>query len=263
MREQRDDRTNGQGRVRRTDAPGAVTGLLALQRTAGNAAVARALDEQQRADHGHGRPAQRTATPETASAAYADRAFVQRMPADRQPPPVPPKPENLTVKKTAEPTHDYTCAGPVGQMTFYRADTRPPELIRKTNGMRSWEPASLSTELTTFLSRPREYSQEHVRSPNKRLVSMALNEECGGFASSDRHIYTIQVSGMYQFDAPPARSKLLTKPTLFANSDSLETATVIIMAPVGATDEMDYFGDIPVSHIVACRKPGESGYEAM
>ncbi|WP_328329107.1 hypothetical protein [Streptomyces sp. NBC_00455] len=238
--EQRKDNASSRGQVRRTTAPGVPTGLQALQRSAGNAAVVRAMEER----HTHG-------------AGCGHSPSVQRMPA----PPVPPKPAELAGNPTT-PAHGYTLTAPAGTMEFYRADSRAPDALRKTGGMRAWRPSSAKSELSAFFADPVGYAQAHVRSPNQHLVSMASNEDCGGFASADRHIYKISVSGLNRFDGPPARSKLLTKPTLYANSTTLESATVVVMGPIGPTQEMDFFGDIPMSHIVGCRKPGESGYSS-
>ncbi|WP_405778686.1 hypothetical protein [Streptomyces sp. NBC_00859] len=236
--------------------------------------MTRAIEEQ-RHTHGtgcgHAPTAQRSVDPKAAVALSDGGVAVQRMPA----PPVPHKPANLTAAKTgaggsqdpepsqaAAPTHQYTLAGDAGTMEFYRADGRAPEDLKKSGGMRSWRPASVKSELTSFFNDPVGYAQAHIRSPNQHLVSMATNEGCGGFASADRHIYKVAVSGLYRFEGPPARSKLLAKPTLYANSTTLESATVVVMGPVGPTQEMDFFGDIPMSHIVGCRRPGESGYSA-
>ncbi|MFE2374384.1 hypothetical protein [Streptomyces sp. NPDC059398] len=250
--EQRNDNASSRGAVRRTTRPGAPGGLLALQRSAGNAAVVRAMEER----HTHG-------------AGCGHAPSVQRMPA----PEVPPKPARLTGNRTgtgddqeagpaqpAAPAHGYTLTSAAGTMEFFRADSRSPDALRKSGGMRAWRPSNAKSELSAFLADPVGYSQAHVRSPKRELVSMANNEECGGYASADRHIYKISVSGLNRFDGPPARSKLLAKPTLYANSTTLESATVVVMGPIGPTQEMDYFGDIPMSNIVSCRKPGESGF---
>jgi hypothetical protein len=201
------------------------------------------------------------------------RIPVQTMPTDgdKKPPPVPPKPAHLSVGKgeqasTAEeaappqaappqptlPEHGYTLAGSK-TLRLFRADTRAPEAL--PNGMRSWNPASVTTELTAFLQDPILYAQEHVISSKRSLVSTALDKECGGYASNDRYIYQIEVSGWYRFDPPPARSRILTKPAIYANSDSLETATAVVFGPIGPTQEMDFVAEIPRSFISVYRRP--------
>ncbi|MGV9529741.1 eCIS core domain-containing protein [Streptomyces cellulosae] len=208
---------------------------------------------------------------------------VQTMPADgeKKPPPVPKKPDSLRAGGTAltgaeqtsaaaepeqaqsaAPAHGYTLAGPAG-LVCYRADGRSPEVVRQSGGMRSRNATSVRNELELFLADPIAYARAHVSSPKPTLVSTALDEDCGGYASNDRHVYRIQVGDLYQFTPPPARSKILTKPTVYANSTSLETATVIVIGPVGPTQEMDFIGGIPLAALTGCRRPGESGFSAL
>ncbi|MFD6421942.1 DUF4157 domain-containing protein [Streptomyces sp. NPDC060198] len=233
---------------------------------------------------------QRAVEPPTASASGAARegrggpVAVQTAPKD--PPPVPNKPDSLRVGGAAQttgtdqagsagqasatesaqasetPAHGYTLAEPAGLVVF-RADGRTPEAIRQANGMRSRNNTSVATELAAFLEDPIAYARAHVSSPKPTLVSTALDEDCGGYASNDRHVYQIQVSGWHRFAAPPARSKILTKPTVYANSTSLETATAVVIGPVGPTREMDFIGTIPLESIIGCRRPGESGFSAL
>ncbi|MFD6280775.1 DUF4157 domain-containing protein [Streptomyces sp. NPDC060209] len=206
----------------------------------------------------------------------------------RNPPPVPNKPDNLRLGGAAQtssadqtnsagqtsaaaepaqaqsttPAHGYTLAGSAS-LVFFRADGRSPEAIRQANGMRSRNSTSVATELAVFLEDPIAYARAHVSSPKPTLVSTALDEDCGGYASNDRHLYQIQVGGWHRFAAPPARSKILTKPTVYANSTSLETATAAVIGPVGSTQEMDFIGGIPLAAITGCRRPGESGFSAL
>ncbi|MFD5463036.1 hypothetical protein ACFWIQ_09445 [Kitasatospora sp. NPDC127059] len=250
---------------RPTSAPPVRHGLLGLQAAAGNDAVVRMLRR-------------------------AGSVAVQTASSDgkRKPPPVPKKPGNLTsvgaartsgadqtnsagqTSATAEPAqaqpdtpaHGYTLAESAS-LVFFRADGRSPEVIRKANGMRSRTNTSVATELAMFLEDPIAYTRAHVSSPKPTLVSTALDEDCGGYASNDRHIYQIQVSGWHRFAAPPARSKILTKPTVYANSTSLETATAAVIGPVGPTQEMDFIGGIPLTAITGCRRPGQSGFSAL
>ncbi|GAB3106931.1 hypothetical protein GCM10027160_03080 [Streptomyces calidiresistens] len=126
--------------------------------------------------------------------------------------------------------------------------------------MRSRTNTSVAADLSEFLKDPRAYAQAHVSSPKPTLVSTALDDDCGGYASNDRHIYRIQVSGWHKFAAPPTKSKIKTKPTVYANSTSLETATAAVIGPIGPTEEMDFIGDIPLAAITGCRRPGESGF---
>lgn len=60
----------------------------------------------------------------------------------------------------------------------------------------------------------------------------------GGYAGNDRHVHRIQVGGWYRFDPPPARSRILTKPAVHADSTSLETATAVVIGPVGPTHRL-------------------------
>ncbi|GGQ44340.1 hypothetical protein ACWIFK_14660 [Streptomyces althioticus] len=85
----------------------------------------------------------------------------------------------------------------------------------------------------------------------------------GGYAGNDRHVHRIQVGGWYRFDPPPARSRILTKPAVHADSTSLETATAVVIGPVGPTQEMDFVGGIPLSALTGCRRPGESDFGAL
>lgn len=239
---------------------------------------------------------QRAVEPRTAPAAGAAHegrggpVAVQTAPTDGKgkPPPVPNKPDKLRLGGAAQtssadqtnsaghtsaaaepaqaqsdtPAHGYTLAGSAS-LVFFRADGRSPEVIRQANGMRSRNNTSVATELATFLEDPIAYARAHVSSPKPTLVSTALDEDCGGYASNDRHLYQIQVSGWHKFAAPPARSKILTKPTVYANSTSLETATAAVIGPVGPTQEMDFIGGIPLAAITGCRRPGESGFSAL
>lgn len=237
---------------------------------------------------------QRAVEPRTApaaGAAHEDRGgpiAVQTAPTDgkRKPPPVPRKPPRLggaaltsttdqtnsagqtsaaaqpTQTQSGTPAHGYTLAGSASLVVF-RADGRSPEDIRQANGMRSRNNTSVATELALFLKDPIAYARAHVSSPKPTLVSTALDEDCGGYASNDRHIYQIQVSGWYEFAAPPAPSKIRTKPTVYANSTSLETATAAVIGPLGPTQEMDFIGDIPLAAITGCRRPGESSFSAL
>ncbi|WP_328834913.1 DUF4157 domain-containing protein [Streptomyces europaeiscabiei] len=237
---------------------------------------------------------QRAVEPRTApAAAHEGRGgpvAVQTAPTDgeRKPPPVPNKPDKLRLGGAAQtssadqaysagqtsaaaepaqaqsdtPAHGYTLAGSAS-LVFFRADGRSPEIIRQANGMRSRNNTSVATELAMFLEDPIAYARAHVSSPKPTLVSTALDEDCGGYASNDRHLYQIQVSGWHKFAAPPARSKILTKPTVYANSTSLETATAAVIGPVGPTQEMDFIGGIPLAAITGCRRPGESGFSAL
>ncbi|MFE9122890.1 DUF4157 domain-containing protein [Streptomyces sp. NPDC007172] len=160
------------------------------------------------------------------------------------------------------PAHGYTLAGSASLVVF-RADGRSPEAIQQANGMRSRNNTSVATELAMFLEDPIAYARAHVSSPKPTLDSTALDEDCGGYASNDRHLYQIQVSGWHRFAAPPARSKILTKPTVYANSTSLETATAAVIGPVGPTQEMDFIGGIPLAAITGCRRPGQSGFSTL
>ncbi|MET9365544.1 hypothetical protein ABZX93_32155 [Streptomyces sp. NPDC006632] len=208
--------------------------------------------------------------------------------APKEPPPVPKKPDKLRLGGAAQtsgagrtdsagqtsaaaepgqahsetPAHGYTLAGSAS-LVFFRADGRSPDAIRQANGMRSRNSTSIATELALFLEDPIAYARAHVSSPKPTLVSTALDEDCGGYASNDRHLYQIQVSGWHKFAAPPARSKILTKPTVYADSTSLETATAAVIGPVGPTQEMDFIGGIPLAAITGCRRPGESGFSAL
>ncbi|WP_406152177.1 DUF4157 domain-containing protein [Streptomyces sp. NBC_01012] len=229
---------------------------------------------------------QRAVEPRTAPAASAAHegrggpVAVQTAPG--KPPPVPPKPDKLRLggadqtnsagqtsadadpaqANSDTPAHGYTLAEPAS-LVFFRADGRSPEVIQQANGMRSRNNASVATELAMFLDDPIAYARAHVSSPKPTLVSTALDEDCGGYASNDRHLYRIQVNGWYQFAAPPARSKILTKPTVYANSTSLDSATAVVIGPVGPTREMDFIGEIPLAAITGCRRPGESGFSAL
>jgi len=256
-------------------------GLLGLQAAAGNAAVVQML-------RGAGRPRAREQHEHGAGRGHT--SAVQTAPADgkRKPPPVPKKPDRLRDGGTARtsgaeqtasagqtpaaaeparaqsdtPAHGYTLAGQA-DLVCYRADGRPPEAIRQANGMRSRANTSVADELALFLQDPNAYTQAHVRSPKPTLVSTALDEECGGYATNDRHVYRIQVSGWHRFAPPPARSRILAKPTVYANSTSLETATAVVIGPVGSTQEMDFIGDIPLAAITGCRRPGENDFSPL
>lgn len=240
---------------------------------------------------------QRAVEPRTAPAAGTAHegrggpVAVQTAPTDgkKKPPPVPKKPDNLrlggaTPTSSADqtisagqasaaaepaqaqsdtPAHGYTLVESATSLVFFRADGRSPEVIRQANGMRSRNNTSVATELAAFLDDPIAYARAHVSSPKPTLVSTALDEDCGGYASNDRHLYRMQVSGWHKFAAPPARSKILTKPTVYANSTSLETATAAVIGPVGPTQEMDFIGGIPLTAITGCRRPGESGFSAL
>ncbi|MCX5077754.1 hypothetical protein OG321_35385 [Streptomyces sp. NBC_00424] len=235
---------------------------------------------------------QRAVEPRTAPAAGAAHEGrggpVTVQTAFRKPPPVPNKPDKLRLggaeqtsgadqtnsagqtSAAAEPAqapsdtpaHGYTLAESAS-LVFFRADGRSPEVIRQANGMRSRNNTSVATELAMFLEDPIAYARAHVSSPKPTLVSTALDADCGGYASNDRHLYRIQVSGWHKFAAPPARSKILTKPTVYANSTSLESATAAVIGPVGPTQEMDFIGGIPLAAITGCRRPGESGFSAL
>jgi hypothetical protein len=64
QQEQQNDKASSQGRVRRPNPPGPAAALLELQRLAGNAAVARAIEEARHthdANCGHGPSVQRSA----------------------------------------------------------------------------------------------------------------------------------------------------------------------------------------------------------
>ncbi|WP_436738205.1 eCIS core domain-containing protein [Streptomyces sp. BBFR102] len=238
---------------------------------------------------------QRAVEPRTAPAAGAAHesrggpVAVQTAPTDgkRQPPPVPKKPASLSAGGAARsssaeqatsagqtsaaeepaqaqsdtPAHGYTLAGSAN-LTCFRADGRSPEAIRQAGGMRSRNGTSVSSELAVFLKDPIDYARAHVSSPKPTLVSTALDEECGGYANN-RNVYRIAVDGWYRFAPPPARSKILTKPAVYANSTSLETATAAVIGPVGKTQEMDFIGDIPLPAITGCRRVGESGFTAL
>ncbi|WP_107054244.1 hypothetical protein [Streptomyces sclerotialus] len=262
---------------RPASAPPAQHGLLGLQAAVGNAAVVQMLRGADQAP----RDVQRAVEPRTAPAAGAAHegrggpVAVQTAPTDgkRKPPPVPNKPDKLSAGQTSAaaepaqaqsdtPAHGYTLAESAS-LVFFRADGRSPEVIRQANGMRSRNNTSVATELAMFLEDPIAYARAHVSSPKPTLVSTALDEDCGGYASNDRHLYRIQVSGWHKFAAPPARSKILTKPTVYANSTSLETATAAVIGPVGPTQEMDFIGGIPLAAITGCRRPGESGFSAL
>ncbi|MGI5138097.1 eCIS core domain-containing protein [Streptomyces sp. CA-106110] len=227
-------------------------------------------------------------TGHTSAAAEPAQAQSDTPAGKRKPPPVPDKPDKLRLGGAAQtssadqthsaghtsaaaepaqaqsdtPAHGYTLAGSASLVCF-RADGRSPEVIRQANGMRSRNNTSVATELAMFLEDPIAYARAHVSSPKPTLVSTALDEDCGGYASNDRHLYQIQVSGWHKFAAPPARSKILTKPTVYANSTSLETATAAVIGPVGPTQEMDFIGGIPLAAITDCRRPGESGFSAL
>lgn len=231
-------------------------------------------------------------TAPAAGAAHEGRGgpvAVQTAPTDGgRKPPVPHKPDNLRLGGAAQtssadrtnsagrtsaavepaqaqsdtPAHGYTLAESASLVCF-RADGRSPEVIRQANGMRSRNNTSVATELAVFLQDPIAYARAHVSSPKPTLVSTALDEDCGGYASNDRHLYQIQVSGWHKFAAPPARSNILTKPTVYANSTSLETATAAVIGPVGPTREMDFIGGIPLAAITGCRRPGESGFSPL
>ncbi|MFE9408104.1 hypothetical protein ACFYN0_04810 [Streptomyces sp. NPDC006704] len=238
---------------------------------------------------------QRAVEPRTAPAADAAHegrggpVAVQTAPSDgKRPPPIPNKPDNLRLGGAAQtsnadqatsagqtsaaaepaqtqaetPAHGYTLAESAS-LVFFRADGRSPETIRQANGMRSRNSTSVASELAAFLEDPIAYARAHVSSPKPTLVSTALDEDCGGYASNDRHLYQIQVSGWHRFAAPPARSRILTKPTVYANSTSLETATAAVIGPVGPTQEMDFIGGIPLAAITGCRRPGESGFSVL
>ncbi|MGW8328437.1 hypothetical protein ACWGLE_11105 [Streptomyces sp. NPDC055897] len=277
-------------------------GLLGLQAAAGNAAVVQMLrgaDDtwaQEQHEHGAGcghldEPVRQGMEPRAAAAGTAHEGrggpvAVQTAPGEK--PPVPKKPDNLRLGGAAQtssadrtdsagqtsaaaesvqgpsdtPAHGYALAGSAS-LVFFRADGRSPEVIRQSNGMRSRNSTSVATELAMFLEDPIAYARAHVSSPKPTLVSTALDEDCGGYASNDRHLYQIQVSGWHRFAAPPARSKILTKPTVYANSTSLETATAAVIGPVGPTQEMDFIGGIPLAAITGCRRPGESGFSAL
>ncbi|MGN9807489.1 eCIS core domain-containing protein [Micromonospora sp. L32] len=215
--------------------------------------------------------AQRPVQARSAAAAPDGPVTVQTMP-----PPVPVKPAHLRAGQTSEaaaaeeapppqpavPKHGYLLKGDAGPLRFFRADRRAPEDL--SQGMRSFRSASVTTELAAFLSDPRAYAQDHVSNNNPRLVSTALDQECGGYASNDRHLYQIEVSGWYRFEQePPARSRILAKPAIYANSTSLGTATAAVIGPIGATQEMDFFAEIPRSFITACRRPGASDFTPL
>nr|WP_233518157.1 DUF4157 domain-containing protein [Streptomyces corynorhini] len=238
---------------------------------------------------------QRAVEPRTAPAAGAAHegrggpvAVQTATDGERNPPPVPNKPDRMRLGGSAgtsradrtnaagqtsaaaepaqaqsgTPAHGYTLAESAS-LVFFRADGRTPEAIRQANGMRSRNNTSVATELAMFLEDPIAYARAHVSSPKPTLVSTALDQDCGGYASNDRHLYQIQVSGWHRFAAPPARSKILTKPTVYANSTSLETATAAVIGPVGPTQEMDFIGGVPLAAITGCRRPGESGFSAL
>ncbi|WP_234348317.1 DUF4157 domain-containing protein [Kitasatospora sp. MY 5-36] len=240
--------------------------------------------------------AQRAVLPRTApavGAAHEGRGgpvAVQTAPTEgkKKPPSVPKKPDHLRsggavrtssadqsnsagqTSAAAEPAqaqsdtpeHGYTLAAPA-DLVCYRADTRPPEAIREAGGMRSRIPTRVTDELKTFLEDPKLYAQAHVSNSLRTLVSAALDEDCGGYAANDRYIYRIQVSGWHKFAPPAARSKLLTKPTVYANSTSLETATAAVIGPLGKTQEMDFIGGVPLTDITGHRGPEESGFSAF
>ncbi|MFI1166308.1 hypothetical protein ACH4UM_22570 [Streptomyces sp. NPDC020801] len=148
-------------------------------------------------------------------------------------------------------------------LTLYRADGRPPELIKEKGGMLTRESRPLKDVKQLFCRDPRAFEESHVRSNLPYLVSTATDEECGGLAN-DRFLYRITIPGLYRFEqTPPARSRILKKPVIYANAPSFEAATMVLMETAKQTGEVDFFDGIPLRYIEACRAPRETHFRKI
>ena len=137
----------------------------------------------------------------------------------------------------------------------YRADDRAPGEIRRTNGFLQKEHKSLNDVMGLLRQYgTRAFAQDHVSNNRGYLVSLAVDQECGGYASS-RYVYKFDFGRMNVFTPPKARSKLLEQPIFYTNADSLDSSTLIAMDPRKDTEELDFFSGIPLSYVISCRGP--------
>lgn len=158
----------------------------------------------------------------------------------------------------------YAMTAETQSLTLYRADGRSPQLVREKGGMQGKENKPLAEIKQLFATDPRGFEQSHVSNNLPYLVSTAADEEAGGYATNDRYLYKISVNGLYKFEqSPAARSRITRKPAIYANSPSLQDATIVLMATSKDTGEVDFFSGIPLEFITHCRAPGDNTFHGM
>ncbi|GAB6897068.1 hypothetical protein [Kineosporia succinea] len=151
----------------------------------------------------------------------------------------------------------------IGQLSLFRADTRPPEELKHKHGftMKSVTPAEVlraslfSMGLATFI-------QDQIRSNRSDLVSFASTEECGGFASNDRYIYKIDLEGTWYEFGPPDGATILAD-----HADLRQASRLALDTKKGSTvhkgkkdTEVTLLFELEMEKIKSCRKPGESDF---
>lgn len=155
----------------------------------------------------------------------------------------------------------YRPAAEAVELTLYRADGRNPRLIREKGGMLAKDRMPLTEVKQRLVTDPRAFEQAHVSTNLPYLVSTAKDMEAGGYATRDRFLYRIRISGLYRFEqSPPARSNIMRKPVIYANAPSFDEATVILMETSKDTGEVDFCSGIPAGLIVGYQAPGAEGF---
>jgi hypothetical protein len=165
-----------------------------------------------------------------------------------------PFPQNLT---------GYAVAGQ-RQISLYRADGRAPDKLKSGNppgfGVRISVPFGLLK--ATLLKNVTEFAEDHVRYNRQDLKSYATDNNAGGFASADRHLYEIDFGQWREFKRPPVQGKL-PSPTILANSNSLDNATKIAIDTLKPTGEIFLLFEVDLADISSVRRPGSAALQRI
>ncbi|MDE9486797.1 enterotoxin A family protein [Xenorhabdus bovienii] len=128
-------------------------------------------------------------------------------------------------------------------MTFYRADKRSPEQIRKAGGFypRSADSADTIKKRfkTNFSQNGGELSKIHVISPNPDFVSFGTNLESGGLAETRNYFYEVKIPGMKEMPITPEVMGTATvkkfapviAPKLLLTGDNVDSSQFVAMEP--------------------------------
>jgi hypothetical protein len=144
-------------------------------------------------------------------------------------------------------------------MTFYRADARSPEAIRKAGGFKPRSGDSSEDVLTRFKTAFSEnagsHSQEHVRQGNPDYISFGTDIDCGGYTNG-RNVYEIRIPNMQEVVISEKVlgtqsfniGKPVIKPRLLLDNQTVDTSNFVAMLPA-LTVEATFVTPVPNKYI--------------
>ncbi|MDH0357055.1 RHS repeat-associated core domain-containing protein [Morganella sp. GD04133] len=158
-------------------------------------------------------------------------------------------------------------SGNGGLTTVYRADSRPPSVIKAEGGFHPRSKLNNNEILSKYKEKlakePQDLARKHISSPNSDFVSTAVTEDCGGYAMGNNYIYKINIRGLVYQDFGPGTfgegAKTLRKGRLFPkfmmDGETLESSNfrIIVQPEQSVSQEFTFLGSIPSERIAAFR----------